>query len=83
MDIVGAFPFIDRFKKDKPGTENIAEDIKDFYNSRYFLYSYTGTDMEKLFDGSIEEELVYAIRAFTPMYKFILKVTEEIYEKGE
>ena len=39
--------------------------------------------MKKLFDGSVEEELVYAIRTFTPMYKFLLKVTEEIYEKGE
>ena len=39
--------------------------------------------MSKLFDGKIEEELIYALRAFTPMYKFLLKVTEEIYRKGE
>ncbi|MBQ3136136.1 MAG: DUF2461 family protein [Clostridia bacterium] len=83
MDIVGAVPFIDSFKKNKPGAENIDEDIRNFYNSRYFLFSYTGTDMSKLFDGKIEEELIYALRAFTPMYKFLLKVTEEIYRKGE
>ncbi len=83
MDVVGALPFIDSFKKDKPGAENIEEKLRPFYNSRYFLFSYTGTEMSKLFDGSIEEELIYAIRAFTPMYKYLLKVTEEIYEKGE
>ncbi len=83
MDAVGALPYIDTFKKDKPGTENIDEDLRPYYNSRYFLFSYTGNDMSKLFDGSVEEELIYAVRAFTPMYKFLLKVTEEIYEKGE
>lgn len=83
MDVVGASPFIDSFKKDKPGTENIDEDLKCFYNARYFGFSYSDTDMKKLIDGSIEEELKYAIRAFAPMYKFLLKVTDEIYEKGE
>ena len=83
MDVVGACPFIDTFKKDKPGAENVGEDIRKYYNSRYFLFSYTGTDMRKVFDGSIKEELIYAIRAFTPMYKFLLNVTEEIYTKGD
>lgn len=83
MDVVGAMPYVDTFKKYKPGAEGIDEDIRNYYNSRYFLFSYTGTDMKKLFDGSIEEELIYAVRAFTPMYKFLLNVTEEIYEKGE
>ncbi len=83
MDVVGALPFIDTFKKDKPGAENIAVDLRPYYNSRYFLFSYTSSEMPKLFDGSVEEELIYAVRAFAPMYKFLLKVTEEIYEKGE
>lgn len=83
MDVVGAMPYVDTFKKYKPGSEEIDEDIRNYYNSRYFLFSYTGTDMKKLFDGSIEEELIYAVRAFAPMYKFLLNVTEEIYEKGE
>lgn len=83
MDVVGAMPYVDTFKKHKPGAEEIDEDIRKYYNSRYFLFSYTGTDMKKLFDGSIEEELIYAIRAFIPMYKFLLNVTDEIYEKGE
>ncbi len=83
MDVVGAMPYVDTFKKYKPGAEEIDEDIRNYYNSRYFLFSYTGTDMKKLFDGSIEKELIYAIRAFTPMYKFLLNVTDEIYEKGE
>lgn len=83
MNVVGAVPYTDCFKKEKPGSENIGDDIKHFYNSRYFLFSYTGTDMKKVIDGSIEEELIYAIRAFSPMYKFLIKVTEEIYRKGE
>ncbi len=83
MDSVGAYPFIDSFKKDKPGIEKIDESIRPYFNSRYFLFSHTGTDMKKIYDGSIKEELIYAIRAFTPMYKFLIKVTEEIYSKGE
>lgn len=83
MDVVGAIPYIDCFKKEKKGTESIYEDLKPFYNSRYFLFSYSGTEMKRIIDGSIEEELIYAIRAFTPMYKFLIKVTEEIYKKGD
>ncbi len=83
MDVVGAVPYLDTFKKDKPGAETIDADLRPYYNSRYFLFSYTGNDMRKLFDGSVEEELVYAVRAFTPMYRFLLGITEEIYEKGE
>ena len=83
MDIVGALPFINSFKKDKPGTENIDKDLRAFYNSRYFGFTYTDSDITKLIDGSIEEELRYAIRAFTPMYKFLLRITDEIYSKGE
>ncbi len=83
MDVVGAVPYLDTFKKDKPGAETIDADLRPYYNSRYFLFSYTGNDMIKLFDGSVEEELIYAVRAFTPMYRFLLGITEEIYEKGE
>lgn len=83
MDIVGALPYIEAFKKNKEGTENIDADLRSFYNSKYFLFSYTGTDMRKLIDGSVKEELIYAIRAFTPMYKFLLRITDEIYSKGE
>lgn len=83
MEIADALPVIDSFKKDKPGTENIAADLKSFYNSRYFFFTHHDNDMSKLIDGGIEQELRYAIRAFTPMYKFLLRVTDEIYEKGE
>lgn len=83
MEIAEAFPELDSFKKDKPGTDKIADDLKCFYNARYFLFAHHDNDMSKLIDGSIEQELRYAIRVFAPMYKFLLKVTDEIYEKGE
>ncbi|MBQ9914006.1 MAG: DUF2461 family protein [Clostridia bacterium] len=83
MEIADAVPFIDSYKKDKPGAESIDEDLRPYYNSRCFFFTHTGTEMSKLFDGSVEEELIYAVRAFTPMYNFLLRVTEEIYKKGE
>jgi hypothetical protein len=39
--------------------------------------------MNKLIDGSIIEELTYAVRAFEPMYKFLSEITDELVAKGE
>lgn len=83
MEIVGAHLVIDCFKKEKAGTDKIEESLKQFYNAKSFFFIYEDYDMSKLIDGSIEEELRYAIRAYAPMYKFLLKVTDKIYEKGD
>lgn len=83
IEITGALPFIDSFKKSKPGIEKIADDLKPFYNSRDFYFVYTNSDMSGLIDGSIVTELTYAIRAFEPMYKFMIKVCDEHIKNGE
>lgn len=83
LEITGAELNIDCFKKDKPGIEEISDDLKMYYNCRDFGFICYNSDMNKLIDGSIKEELTYAVRAFAPMYKFLIKVTEKMYEKGE
>lgn len=71
------------YKKEKPGTDKIDESIRKFYNSKGFWITHYSNNVEPLYDGQIMEELTYAIRAFAPMYKFLLKVTDKIYEKGD
>ncbi len=83
LQITGAELNIECFKKDKPGIEEIDNDLKIYYNCRNFGFICYNADMNKLIDGSIKEELIYAIRAFAPMYQFLIKVTEKMYEKGE
>lgn len=83
IEITGAELHISCFKKDKPGIDNIDDDLKMFYNCKDFMFVCHSTDMSKLIDGSIKEELIYTYRAFAPMYQFLLKVTDKMYEKGE
>ena len=83
VEITGAIPFVDCFKKDKPGIEDIDDELRAFYNSRGFHFVYTGTEMKKLIDGSILQELTYAIRAFEPMYKFLIMVGDELIKNGD
>lgn len=82
LSLTGATVEIETFKKNKPGTENIDEDLRMFYNCKSFFCVYASPEMEKLIDGSIEEELVYALRAFAPMYKFLASVTDKIITEG-
>lgn len=81
ISLTGATADIESFKKDKPGIEKIDDDLKMFYNCKSMYFIYSNSDMKKLIDGSIKEELTYAIRAFAPMYKFLLKVAETAVSK--
>lgn len=83
LSLTGATLDIECFKKDKPGIERVAEDLRKFYNCKYFYFIYSSPEMEKLINGSIKEELTYALRAFTPLYKFLATITDKIVEKGE
>lgn len=83
IEITGAMLHIERFKKDKPGTDELEPGLRQFYNCKDFCFIAVNPDMKNLIDGSVKQELIYAIRAFEPMYKFLLTVTEEMYEKGE
>lgn len=82
LSLTGATLEIECFKKDKPGIERIDEDIRRFYNCKNFFFIFSSPEMEKLIDGSIKEELTYALRAFTPMYKFLAAITDKIIAEG-
>lgn len=82
LSLTGATLDIECFKKDKPGIERVSEDLRKFYNCKYFYFIYSSPEMSKLIDGSIKEELVYAIRAFAPLYKFLAEITDKIISEG-
>ena len=82
LSITGASLDIECFKMDKPGAERVADDLKKFYNSKYFYFIFSSPEMEKLIDSSIKEELVYALRAFTPLYRFLAEITDKIVAEG-
>ena len=75
--------FIESFKRDKPDIDKVDDDLRMFYNAKDFGFIYHSSDMNKLTDGSIIEELTYAIRAFGPMYNFLSEITDELVSKGE
>lgn len=70
----GAVPRIEPFKKEKPG--DIPEDLKPYYNAKYLCFMFTGTDLDRLCDNRIVEDLNKAVKAFAPMYNFLLEVME-------
>lgn len=83
LSVTGATLDIECFKKDKPGIERIDDDLRKFYNCKYFYFIFSSPEMIKLIDGSISEELIYALRAFTPLYRFLVKITEKIIAEGD
>ncbi len=83
IELSGAELNIECFKKPKPGTEDINKELQMYYNCRNFAFICFNRDMNRLVDGSVKEELIYAYRAFSPMYQFLIKVTEKMYEKGD
>lgn len=82
LSITGATLDIECFKKDKPGIERVGEDLRRFYNCKNFFFIFASPEMEKLIDGSIKEELTYAVRAFTPLYRFLAEITDKIVSEG-
>ncbi len=83
IELTGAELNIECFKKTKVGTEEIQKDLQMYYNCKNFAFICYNHDISKLIDASVKEELIYAYRAFAPMYQFLLKVTEKMYEKGD
>lgn len=82
LSLTGATLDIECFKKDKPGFERVDEELRKFYNCKYFYFIYSSPEMERLIDGSIKEELIYAVRAFAPLYKFLAAITDKIVLEG-
>ena len=83
VEITGAQPFIESFKKDKPDIDKVPQELKCYYNAKDFGFVFHSDDMKKLIDGSIYSELIYAVRAFEPMYTFLSEITDELVAKGE
>ncbi len=83
VEVTGAELYIDSFKKDKPDIDRVPDDLRLFYNAKNFGFTYFSSDMTKLIDGSVKEELIYAVRAFEPMYKFLSEITDDLIKKGE
>ncbi|MCM1363903.1 MAG: DUF2461 domain-containing protein [Faecalibacterium sp.] len=78
----GAIADMDCYKKAKEG--DIAADLKPYYNAKYLYFIKYSSDLTPLFDGSVLQEIRETIRAYAPMYKFLIKVTEKmITEKGQ
>ena len=83
IEVTGAFPTVECYKKDKPGIENIPKDLRIYYNAKDFGFICQHSDLSPLFDGSIKQELIYVLRAFGPMYKFLSEITDDLASKGE
>lgn len=82
LSLTGATLDIECFKKDKPGIERVSPELRKFYNCKYFYFIYSSPEMSRLIDGSIKQELVYALRAFAPLYKFLADITDKIVSEG-
>lgn len=82
LSVTNASLDIECFKKEKPGTEKIDPELRKFYNCKYFFFVYSSAEMKNLIDASVKQELVYAIRAFAPLYKFLAKITDKIVAEG-
>lgn len=78
---VGSVPDLEQYGKPKEGDEKIERAYKSYYNAKYLYFINYSENISALFDGSVKEELRQCIKAYTPMYKFLLRVTEKMIEK--
>lgn len=79
VEKVKAQPSFRLYKKDK----SIGKDqrLKLYYNAKELYFASPFYTLESLFDGSVEEQLKKAIKAYTPMYKFLMEITEDLLEE--
>ena len=68
---------VECYKKPKPGDEKIPKDLKPYYNAKYLYFMHYSSNVEDLFSGKILEEIRKCIRAYAPLYKFLIKVMEK------
>lgn len=80
---LGAMVDFERYKKDKDTSKITIEEIKPYYNAKYLYFINYSSDLTPLFDGSVIDIVRENIKAYTPLYKFLIKVCEKmISEKG-
>lgn len=73
---VGAMPSFRLYKKDRSDGKD--KRLSVYYNAREMYFISPLYTLEGLFDGSVKGELEKSIKAFAPMYKFLLEITEEM-----
>lgn len=76
---VGARPSFTLYKKDK--SEGKDQRLKLYYNAKELYFISPLYSLETLFDGNAEQQLEKAIKAYAPMYKFLMEITEEMLEE--
>ena len=80
----GACPSFEQYNKPKEGTELLPESLRPYYNAKDLYFINYSSDVSPLFDGSVIDEIRRFIKAYTPLYKFLIKVMERIIaEKGK
>ncbi|MGN1417757.1 MAG: DUF2461 domain-containing protein [Acutalibacteraceae bacterium] len=82
-EAVGAICDMEQYKKPKDGSETLPKALVPYYNAKYLYFIYYSSDVEPLFDASVIDKIRECINAYTPMYQFLLRVTDKmIAEKG-
>lgn len=81
LEKFGAIGYVQQYKREKEGAELIEEQLKMYYNAKSFYFLKSSTDLEILFNGELLSEVEAGIKAFEPMYKFLLQITEKIIEE--
>lgn len=79
---IGIKPKLQTYKKDRSEGKN--EKLKLYYNAKELYFISDDKPLEHIFDASVEDELLKALKAFAPMYKLLLRVTERVLDnKGD
>ena len=70
---LGIVPNLTQYKKDRSSGKD--QRLKEYYNAKELYFMSPLRPLDKLFDGSCEEELERALKAFAPMYNFFMRIT--------
>lgn len=81
LEKYGAIGYVEQYKREKENTDQIEEKLKAYYNAKKFYFLKSSENLEILFNGNLLGEIQTGIKAFEPMYKFLLEITEKIIEE--
>lgn len=83
VQAVDAMSDLEQYSKPKPGDEKIPKELKLYYNAKYLYFIHYSSNVEDLFSGKILEEIRKCLKAYAPLYKFLIKVTEKMISEKE
>ncbi len=75
VESAGAVFHCDSYKKPKPNCPN--EKIAPYYNAKSFYFIYSFPDVRQLAQADFIEDIRGIYKKMKPMYRFLLKVSEE------